>query len=124
VECGDRDRDGNRQRWVNFNADFWREVMQRAWLGEIGTPGGLSLFGGSAEIRHDEFAMQVSAEQLRKKELAPDGRYRYEWTGGDLHRHDYGDAETICLAAAANKGLTQGVEYVGKRGKTAKLVVL
>lgn len=124
VECGDRDRDGNRQRWVNFNADFWREVMQRAWLGEIGTPGGLSLFGGSAEIRHDEFAMQVSAEQLRKKELAPDGRYRYEWTGGDLHRHDYGDAETMCLAAAANKGLTQGVEYVGKRGKTAKLVVL
>lgn len=124
VECGDRDRDGNRQRWTNFNADFWRETMQRAWLGEIGTPGGLSLFGGASDIRHDEYAMQVSAEQLRKKELAPDGRFRYEWVGGETHRHDYGDAQTMCLAVAGNKGLTQGVEYVGKRGKTAKIVFL
>ena len=124
VECGDRDRDGNRQRWVNFNADFWREVMQRAWLGEIGTPGGLSLFGGSADIRHDEFAMQVSAEQLRCKEMGSDGRWRYDWVGGETHRHDYGDAQTMCLAAAANKGLTQGVEFMPKRGKVAKLVIL
>lgn len=124
VECGDRDRDGNRQRWVNFNADFWREVMQRAWLGAIGTPGGLSLFGGSADIRHDEYAMQVSAEQLRRKEMGSDGRWRYDWVGGETHRHDYGDSQTMCLAAAANKGLTQGVEFMPKRGKVAKLVIL
>ena len=122
VECGDTDRDGCRQRWVNFNADYWRETEQRAWLGEIGTPGGLSLFGG-ADVRHDEFAAQVSAEQLRKKTIGPDGRYRYEWAGGEAHRHDYGDAETMCLAVAGNKGLTQGVEYVA-RSKTAKIVIL
>ena len=122
VECGDCDRDGNRQRWTNFNADYWRETMQRAWLGEIGTPGGLSLFGGSADVRHDDFALQVSAAQLRKKELTPDGRYKYEWTGGENARHDYGDATTMCLAVAGNKGLTQGVEYVGK--KKAKIVFL
>ncbi len=111
VECGDVNRDGERQRWTNFNADFWRETMQRAWLGEIGTPGGLSLFGGAEDVRHDDFALQVSAEQLRKKELASDGRWRYEWTGGETHRHDYGDAATMCLAVAGNKGLTQGVEF-------------
>lgn len=125
VECGDVNRDGERQRWTNFNADFWRETMQRAWLGEIGTPGGLSLFGGLDEIRHDDFALQVTAEQLRKKELAPDGRWRYEWVGGDTHRHDYGDAETMCLAVAGNKGLTQGVEYVGRqKRRVAKIAVL
>lgn len=124
VECGDRDRDGNQQRWTNFNADFWRETMQRAWLGEIGTPGGLSIFGGDAEIRHDEYALQVSAEQLRKKELLPDGRWRYDWAGGETHRHDYGDAQTMCLAVAGNKGLTLGVEYGGKRSRKAKIVFL
>ena len=45
VECGDTDRDGNRQRWTAFNADYWREVQQRGWLGEVGTPGGWSLTG-------------------------------------------------------------------------------
>jgi hypothetical protein len=124
VECGDCDRDGNRQRWTNFNADYWRETMQRAWLGEIGTPGGLSLFGGSADVRHDDFALQVSAEQLRKKELMPEGRYKYEWAGGETNRHDYGDAATMCLAVAGNKGLTQGVEYIGKASKKAKIVFL
>ena len=123
VECGDVDRDGKRQRWVNFNADYWRETQQRAWLGEIGTPGGLSLFG-DADIRHDEFAVQMSAEQLRRKELMPDGRYKYEWAGGDSHRHDYGDAQTMCLAVAGNRGLTQGVEYEGKHTKRAKIVFL
>lgn len=124
VECGDVDRDGNRQRWTAFNADYWRETMQRAWLGEVGTPGGLSLFGGEA-IRHDDFAEQVSAEKLRKKEMGSDGRMRYEWQGGEKYRHDYGDAATMCLAAAGNKGLTQGVEFVGSmQRKKAKIVFI
>lgn len=125
VECGDADKEGKRQRWTNFNADYWRETQQRAWLGEIGTPGGLSLFGGDPSIRHDDFALQVAAEQLRKKEVGSDGRYRYEWTGGELHRHDYGDAMTMCLAVAGNKGLTQGVEYTPRnRKRTAKIITL
>ena len=68
--------------------------------------------------------MQVSAEQLRRKEMGSDGRWRYDWVGGETHRHDYGDAQTMCLAAAANKGLTQGVEFAPKHGKVAKLVIL
>lgn len=125
VECGDTDRDGNRERWTAFNADYWRETMQRAWLGEVGTPGGLSLFGGDLNIRHDDFAEQVSAEKLRKKEMGSDGRMRYEWFGGDKHRHDYGDAVTMCCAAAGNKGLTQGVEFVGSfQPKKAKIVFI
>lgn len=125
VECGDRDRDGNRQRWTAFNADYWRETMQRAWLGEIGTPGGLSLFGGSANVSHDEFAEQVSAEKLRQKEATADGRTKYTWIGGDTHRHDYGDAVTMCLAEAGNKGLTQGVEFSGRAArKSTKIIIV
>ena len=125
VECGDTDRDGNRQRWTAFNADYWREVQQRGWLGEVGTPGGLSLFGGDPSIRHDNFAEQVSAEKLRRKEMGSDGRMRYEWTGGEKHRHDWGDAATMCCAAAGNKGLTPGVEFVGTiERKKAKIVFI
>lgn len=122
VECGATDRDGNKQRWTNFDADYWRETMQRAWIGEIGTAGGLSLFGDAANINHDEFASQVSAEQLRSKEQTQDGTYKYVWTGGDAH-HDYADAVTMCVALAGNRGLTQGTEYV-ERKKKAKLVFL
>lgn len=122
VECGDRDRDGNKQRWVYFNADYWRETQQRAWVGNIGTPGGLSLFGDK-KIRHDEFAEQVAAEKLISKTRDSEGRLKYEWRGGETKRHDYGDAATMCLAVAANKGLTQGVEYVGKQKKSTKVIM-
>jgi hypothetical protein len=30
----------------------------------------------------------------------------------------------MCLAVAGNKGLTQGVEYIGKASKKAKIVFL
>lgn len=123
VECGDVGRDGERQRWTNFNADLWRETMQRAWLGEIGTPGGLSLFGGEG-VRHDDFAEQVSAERLVRKETGSDGQTRYTWSGGETHRHDYGDAVTMCLAVAGNRGLTQGAEFVPRSRKRAKIVLL
>ncbi len=126
VECGDVNRDGERQRWVNFNADYWRETMQRAWLGEIGTAGGLSLFGGDPSIRHDEFALQITAEQLRIKDTTSDGRLRYIWVGGETNRHDYADAQTMCLAVAANRGMTQGTEYFSPAQKrhVAKIVTL
>lgn len=116
VECGDVDRDGRKRRWVYFNADFWRETQQRAWLGEIGTRGGLSLFTATKH-QHLDFALQVSAEVLESKTPGDDGkRPRYLWRGGNK-RHDLGDAATMCLAVAASKGLTQGVEFDGERGR-------
>ena len=116
VECGDVDRDGRKRRWVYFNADFWRETQQRAWLGEIGTRGGLSLFTATKH-QHLDFALQVAAEVLESKTPGDNGRRpRYLWRGGNK-RHDLGDAATMCLAVAASKGLTQGVEYGGKAPK-------
>jgi len=113
VECGDVDRDGRRRRWVYFNADFWRETQQRAWLGEIGTRGGLSLFTDTKHA-HLDFALQVSAEVLESKTPGDNGkRPKYVWRG-EAKRHDFGDAATMCLAVAASKGLTQGVEFGGR----------
>ena len=93
-------------RWLTFNADFWRETAQRAWLGEVGTPGALSLFDGQG-TRHGEFAAQIAAEQLEYKITLQDGRTDYRWkTTG--RKHDYGDAVTMCFALAGAFGISAG----------------
>ncbi len=93
-------------RWLVFNADYWRETAQRAWLGEVGTPGGLSLFDGNG-TRHGEFAAQIAAEQLDYKITLQDGRTEYRWkTIG--RKHDYGDAITMCFALAGSFGISSG----------------
>ena len=87
-----------------FNADYWRETAQKAWLGEPGAPGGLSLFDGNG-TRHGEFAAQIAAEQLEYKIALQDGRVDYHWrTIG--RRHDYGDAVTMCYALAGWFGIS------------------
>ena len=87
-------------RFLAFNADHWREVSQRAWLGTPGAPGGLSLFDGQ---RHSEFAEQVCREKLVEKlqgQFGPVWRWHVQpgW-------HDYGDALTMAYVAAAWGGI-------------------
>lgn len=101
VACADQSRGW---QWLAFNADYWRETAQKAWLGEPGAPGGLSLFDGNG-TRHGEFAAQIAAEQLEYKIALQDGRVDYHWrTIG--RRHDYGDAVTMCYALAGWFGIS------------------
>ena len=89
-------------RWLAFDSDMWRETAQRAWLGEIGTPGSLSLFEGQ---RHGEFAAQIAAEILEWKTVLPNGQTEYRWREVG-RKHDYGDAVTMCYALAGAFGIS------------------
>lgn len=91
------------RRWLAFNADYWRETAQKAWLGEVGSPGGLSLFDGGG-VRHGEFAAQIAAERLEYKITLQNGRTDYHWRQIG-RKHDYGDAVTMCYALAGQFGI-------------------
>ncbi len=87
-------------RFVAFNADYWREVSQRAWLSTPNAPGSISLFDGA---RHSEFAEQVTREKLLEKIK---GQYGYIWRWVTAPGwHDYGDALTMCYVASAWAGI-------------------
>ncbi|MBQ1428071.1 MAG: phage terminase large subunit family protein [Kiritimatiellae bacterium] len=88
-------------RWMAFNADFWHETTQRALLGEVGTPGSLSLFDGA---RHGELAAQIAAEYLEYKVELANGRVDYRWRS--TGKHDLGDAATMCYALAGAFGIS------------------
>lgn len=93
-------------QWLVFNADVWRETAQRAWMGKLGTPGGLSLYDGQG-TRHGEFAAQIAAERLEYKITLQSGRTDYRWrTIG--RKHDFGDAMTMCFALAGFSGISAG----------------
>ena len=88
------------------DADMHRETAQRAWLGDVGAPGGLSLFDGNG-TRHADFAGQIAGEILEYKVTLQDGRTDYHWrTIG--RKHDFGDAVTMCYALAGRFGISAG----------------
>ena len=99
VLCEDKT---NGWRWLAWNSDYWKETAQKAWLGEVGTPGSLSLFDGQ---RHGEYAAQVAAEYLEYKVALSDGRTDYKWRLVGPH-NDLGDATAMCYALAGAFGIS------------------
>ncbi len=93
-------------RYLAFDADYWKETAQRAWLGEVGMAGGLSLFDGQG-TRHGEFAAQIAAERLDYKITLQDGRTEYRWKQ-TAKKHDFGDAVAMCYALAGFWGIGAG----------------
>jgi hypothetical protein len=92
----------NRMKWLQFDADYWREVAQSAWLGNVGSPGCVSLPQGS----HREFAEQICREQLAGKGEVGD---RMVWSWNTLPGpHDYGDAMTMAYVGAGWQGIAPG----------------
>lgn len=89
-------------RGLAWNADYWKEVMQRAWLGDIGKPGGISLFSGE----HRDYAEQILRERLLGKETVAGAPV---WVfARQPGRHDYGDATAQAYAVAAYGGIGTG----------------
>lgn len=105
-------RDPDRRQWVAWNADAWKERAQKAWMTEVGSPGGLSLFDGGAD--HSEFAAQVAGERLVSKIATQGGRDVYRWKEIGS-KHDYGDVVAMCFALAAHLGFTDTGEFVPVR---------
>jgi hypothetical protein len=89
-------------RFVAFNACYWREVTQRAFLASPNAPGSLSFFEG----RHAEFAEHVTRERLIEK---LQGQYGPVWRWRTAPGwHDYLDALVMCFVGAAWGGIGTG----------------
>lgn len=110
--CLDR-KDGRVIRWTAWNADYWKEVAQRAWLGAVGSPGSLSLYEGN----HGEFAAQVCGDKLMGKgEIGGQMIWNWHRVPG---RNDFGDAVAQAYAAAAFNGIGTGGRVERKRKSVA-----
>jgi hypothetical protein len=94
--------------FLSFNADAWRETMQRAFLAEPGSAGGFTLYRPRVPGEHRRYAEHIVAEVLSNKYLT-DGGWRWEWKHAPGVRNwDLGDTTTGCWVAAASRGLTSG----------------
>jgi hypothetical protein len=91
-------------QYLAHNADYWREISQRSWLGELGEPGTATLYGDDPR-KHTKFADHVTCEQLQQK-YNTDGGMRWEWRIRVGAHNDLGDAYTGCFVAAAISGLS------------------
>ena len=93
---------GIRLRWVAWDACYWGEVAQRAWLGAAEAPGRLSLYNG----KHYDLARQICNKRLVAKE---DKGGKMEWTWQNVPgKQDFHDAMAQCYALAAFGGLGTG----------------
>ena len=93
---------GQRLRWIAWDADFWGEVAQKAWLGEPGAPGQASLYYG----RHWEFARQICNKRLVKIE-DKGGKIEHTWQNVP-GKQDFHDAMAQGYALAAYYGIGTG----------------
>jgi hypothetical protein len=88
--------------WAIWNADYWKELAQRAWIGAVGAPGTCDLPKGN----HRDFAEQICREPLAgKTEMAGTWVYLWHHLPGP---HDYGDCMAMLFAMAAMAGIGTG----------------
>ena len=105
--------DGRLGHYIAHDADYWREVAQRAFLASVGAPGGASLFG-KQPLEHIEFAEHVCREVLVGKAKMPDGGWVYKWKQKP-GKNDLLDAYVGTWVAAAVEGYTTGKRNIGPR---------
>ena len=111
-------RDPQRRTWLAFNADIFKEAVQKALGAEVGSPGSLSLFDGG--VNHFKFATQVSNEKIISKR--DDGeRTIIEWES--KNPHDYLDCLAMCFACAASVNLTGASDDVKTRRDSRRVKV-
>jgi len=90
------------KQWLVYNSDYWREIAQRGWTGEPGSPGSCSLPAGN----HLDFSVQVCREQLAgKDDLGGRTVWVYDTAPGP---HDYGDCMHMAYMGAAAVGIGTG----------------
>lgn len=104
--------------YLIFNADLWRESMQRAFLADPGAPGGFTLYA-APDRYHVAFAEHLVAERLANK-YETDRGVRWEWTHAPGSHWDWSDALVGCWTAAAASGLsTSGIPLPRKQTRPA-----
>jgi hypothetical protein len=94
--------DPKRRQYIACNADFWKEIAQKAWCAPADAPGSCTLPVGN----HREFAEQICREPLLSKTETPLGvRWEYASLPGP---HDMGDVMQMCYLGADVCGIGTG----------------
>ena len=105
VLCGDAQehvKSGAGNKYVFFDADFYKESAQKALLCPSGAAGSCNLYYGDKD-EHRDFAIQVCNEKLISIQHKA-GRDIYSWKS--MEPHDYLDCMSMCYAVAASQGLS------------------
>ena len=118
--CLDRKK-GVSIRWVPWNADYWKDNEQTAWLGEVGSPGSVALYAGE----HTEFCLQICGDKLLGRgEIGGQMIWNFHRVPG---YNDFGDALAQAYALHAYMGIGTGGRMKTRRrasvvisGKTIK----
>jgi hypothetical protein len=101
-------KDGRHIRWVAWHADYWGEVAQKAWLGEVGAPGSVSLHDGN----HEDFAIQITNKRLMgRADVGGDTLWNWHNLPG---KQDFHDAMAQAYALAAFSGIGTGGQVEAK----------
>lgn len=102
ILCRQKDKDYGSEEWVLWHADAFREIMQRAWTCEIGSPGGATLPRG----QHREFGEEICRERLKAKGMVGDKMvWDFEKGAG---KNDFPDAAGMAYAMASILGVNSG----------------
>jgi hypothetical protein len=102
------------EQWIVYNADYWREIAQRGWTGEVGSGGSCTLPKG----RHQEFAEQICREQLEAKDEVGG---REVWIWNTLPgAHDFGDCMQMAYMGEALIGKGTGAMTQNRKRKVRK----
>ena len=81
-----------------FDSHYWHMSTQKGWLLPAGAPGGTTVFGRNA-TQHNEFALQVTADELVSTAIGENGRQVATW---NISRHnEMGDCLAMAAAAAS-----------------------
>ena len=106
VLCGDpaeHVKAGAGKKYVFWDSDYYREIVQKAFLANVGSPGSCTLYKGDPD-EHSEYAMQVCNEKLLLIQHKKDGRDIYSWKTHEPH--DSLDSTAQAFAIAATQGIS------------------
>ena len=100
-----------------FDSHHWHISTQKGWLLPPGSPGVTTVFGRTA-TQHNEFALQVTADELVKIEIGENGRQVAAWS---VNRHnEMGDCLAMAAAAASLGMPAQRRKEVKKAAKMSR----
>lgn len=111
--------------FLGVHADYWREVMQKAWIHKYPAAGSLSLFGPDAAAqRHSLFAVEVSYEHLIRV-YVDNGKTKkraWEWDNAKPGHNHSADICYNCMALAHFEGLYTALAPVAVKSEESVAV--
>jgi len=88
-----------REKWLIWNTDYWREVAQRSFTCETGSPGGTTIFKSHS---HREFAEHICRKKLEAKGMIG-SQMMWSWRV-DPGKDDFADMLNMAFVGASYIG--------------------